>query len=72
MRWPGDASDVDDDILEPLLPGSEETLPGFDAAARSARSSSRRAFPTASSELAIAKPRNPKVLRLWLLAAGLD
>lgn len=71
MRWPGDASDVDDDILEPLLPGSEETLPGFDAAARSPRSTSRRASPTASSELAVVKPRNPKVLRLWLLAAGL-
>lgn len=67
MRWPGDASDVDDDILEPLLPGSEETLPGFEPVARSAR---RDRAPRPAG-LPVVKTRDPKVLRLWLLATGL-
>jgi hypothetical protein len=67
MRWPGDASDVDDDILEPLLPGSEETLPGFEPMARPAR----RGRPPQPAGLPVVKARDPKVLRLWLLAAGL-
>ena len=71
MRWPGDALDVDGDLLEPLQPGSEETLPGFDPSARRNTSGSHGRSEYEPSTLAVVRPHNPKVLRLWLFAGGL-
>lgn len=68
MRWSGDV-DLDDDILEPLQPGSEDTLPGFDAAAH--RATRRAQELEEPSRLRITRPKNPKAMRLWLIASGL-
>lgn len=66
MRWSG--GDLDGDTLEPLEPGSEETLPGYGPTVGPHRRSGAADRP---SRLRAVRPRNPKVLRLWLIAGGL-
>jgi hypothetical protein len=66
MRWHADDGDGLD-TLEPLDPGSDQPLPGFDSDnTRSARSEWSEVPP-----LSVVRPRDPKAMRLWLLAAGL-
>ncbi|HVM09593.1 MAG TPA: hypothetical protein VM345_14085 [Acidimicrobiales bacterium] len=60
--------DVDDaDLLEPLAPGSDDPLPFH---TRATRSRNERDWAPGAG-LPVVRARNPKALRLWLLAGAL-